>query len=49
MQHKNLKEYGLEDLVRSKQAMQLVVNDWNEYRYFVFFTLCCTTVVENIC
>lgn len=50
MEHKNLKEYGMEDLARSKQAMQLVVNHLNEeYGYFLFFTLCCSTVVENIC
>lgn len=49
MQHKSLKECGIKDLVRSKKVMQLVVNDLNEgYRQLLFFTLCCSAVVENI-
>lgn len=50
MQHKSLEECEIKDLVRSKKAVQLVVNDLNEgYRRLLFFTLCCSTVVENIC
>lgn len=50
MQHKSLEECGIKDLVRSKKAVQLVVNDLNEgYRHLLFFTLCSSTVVENIC
>lgn len=50
MQHKSLEECEIKDLVRSKKAVQLAVNVLNEgYRHMLFFSLCCSGVVENIC
>lgn len=50
MQHKSFEECEIKDLVRSKKAVQLVVNVLNEgYRHILFFTLYSSGVVENIC